>query len=197
MLFCAGSGTAFFDYTLIILDTHFAEEYYQTDEGKLFPIHCEYGTKDWELTVDVSGLPHKHYVMKNNFNFWTDYQRSDIILPDLKRKTAHDSLFHVMDNLYEPTVMIPRDTFFQMISQEGDPANIEVTLIGVASDYCNRYAMEGWLEKGARVTIIEDLTKGITKETEQVLGEKEYRKYLGNRLRAVTSTDYLMELLNS
>jgi nicotinamidase/pyrazinamidase len=179
-----------FDHTLITLDTHFAEEYSKTEEGKVFPIHCEYGTNDRELGIDVSGLPDKRYLAKNQYDMWSERTLTDVSFNDPGRKIAHDNLFHIVDDPYQPTERVTRDDFIEAISPGGNPTGIEVTLIGVASDYCNRYAMEGWLDRGASVTIIRDLTKGIEKETPQVLDEPRYRQYNGSRLRSVESTEY-------
>ncbi len=186
-------GDDVFDFTFIVQDTHFAEEYGLTEESKTFPIHCEYGTNDWELSVDVSGLPNKHYLTKNQYNMWGAKEVHDIPFTDPKRRTAYDNLFHVVDDPHEPTEKSTRDDFMKAIRRDRNAAALEVTLIGVASDYCNRYAMEGWLARGAHVTILRDLTKGIAKETSQVLAEETYRHYTNGRLRAVDSAEYLQE----
>lgn len=183
-----------FDVTLVVLDTHFAEEYSQTEESTQFPIHCEYGTRDWGLSVDVLNLPNKQYVMKNRFDMWSEKQVRDIPFTDPKRKTAYDNLFYILDNPYEPTKRATRDDFLKTLCPDNRSATLDVTILGVASDYCNRYAMEGWLSRGASVTIIQDLTKGIEKETQQILEEYHYRHYGYSRLRSVDSTDYLREL---
>jgi nicotinamidase/pyrazinamidase len=184
-----------FDYTLIILDTHFAEEYGKTEEGKMFPIHCEYGTNDWELSIDVSDLPNKHYFTKNQFNMWSEKRLHPVSFSDSIRKNAYDNLFHFIDNPCKPTKKVSRDDFIKAMSPDHNSAKIEVTMIGVASDFCNRYAMEGWLSRGAHVTIIQNLTKGIEKETPQVLNENIYRQYKNNQLQSVDSNEYLRELV--
>ncbi|MDN7025783.1 isochorismatase family protein [Methanoculleus sp. FWC-SCC1] len=183
----------FFDYTLIVQDTHFAEEYGRSEESRTFPLHCEYGTADWELSVDVSGLPNKHYLTKNQYDMWSRSGLHEISFDDPKRKIAYENLFHVVDDPHEPRARTTRDGFLAMLQQAGSGAAIDVTLIGVAADYCNRYAMEGWLARGARVTILQDLTKGIEKETPQVLAEERYRDYTPGRLRAVDSAEYAWE----
>jgi len=186
-----------FDYVIIIQDTHFSEEYYQTEEGKIFPIHCEYGTNDWELAIDISNLSNIHYLMKNQFNMWGQKKETKISFSCLERKKAYDNLFHVVDNPHNPSGKTPRNDFIRAISPDHNAANIEVTMVGVASDYCNRYSMEGWLERGARVTIIQDLTKGIEKETPEIVDENKYQKYKNNRLRAVNSDQFLTEVFGS
>lgn len=182
-----------FDYILIILDTHFTEEYPQSEEGKQFPIHCEYGTVDWELSIDISTLPRKFYLTKNQFNMWAQKSECAITTTSLLRKRAYDSLFHLVDDLDNPTRSIFRDEFISMIKSGSDDPTIEVTMIGVASDYCIRYAMEGWLTRGARVTIIQDLTKGIEKETPEVLCEDQYRNFTSDRLRSISWREYVLK----
>jgi len=190
-------GDGVFDNTFIILDTHFAEEYGRSEEGEVFPIHCEYGTRDWELAIDVSGLPNKRYLTKNRFDMWSEKRLEDTPFDDPRRRAAHENLFHFVDNPYEPGERNAREEYVRAVSPGRNLADVEVTLLGVASDYCNRYAMEGWLARGASETIVQDLTKGIAKETPQVLDETQYRQYKGSRLRAVDSTEYLRELADT
>lgn len=185
-----------FDYTFVILDTHFSEEYEESEEAKEFPIHCEYQTEDWELSLDVSGLPDTWYLMKNQFTMWGERKGQAISFTNPDRKIAYESLFHFVDDPRHPGQVIPRDSFLHSIVPEHDQANIEVTLFGVASDFCNRFAMEGWLSRGAKVTIVQDLTKGIHKETSFVLSECLYQKYQPDRLSAMSSQELLRELGN-
>jgi len=183
-----------FDYIFIVLDTHFAEEYHQSNEGKLFPIHCEFGTSDWNLSISVPDLPHTYYILKNLFNMWNQKDETDIQIPSPQRKTAYDSLFCVVDDPLNPGSVIPLDEFIPTIYSRESANDIEVSMIGVASDYCIRYAMEGWLAIDAHVTIISDLTKGIEKEIAEVVSEAKYRHYLPDRLRLVSCATYLQEL---
>ena len=183
-----------FDYIFIVLDTHFAEEYHQSDEGKLFPIHCEFETSDWDLSITVPDLQHTYYILKNRFDMWSQRDGTNIKLTSPQRKTAYDSLFCVIDNPSKPESVIPRDEFFSTIFSRESAKDIEVSMIGVASDYCIRYAMEGWLAINVHVTIISDLTKGIQKEISEVISEERYRHYLPDRLRLISSVKYLQEL---
>lgn len=186
-----------FDHIVIVLDTHFTEEYYQTEEGKLFPLHCEFGTRDWELSIDVSGLSNTCYVMKNQFNLWGEKEVIDISFTSLQRKNAYNLLFRMTDDLYNPSRTIPRDEFISAIRADHNTTDIDVTMIGVASDYCIRYAMEGWLARGARVTILHDLTKGIEKEIPQVLDEYRHTYGKSGMVRLLASMEFIKELTNS
>lgn len=183
-----------FDYIFVVLDTHFAEEYHQSDEGKLFPIHCEFGTSDWKISIAVPDLQHTYYILKNRFDMWSQRDETEIKLTSPQRKIAYDSLFCVIDNPSNPGSVIPRDEFIAAICSRESEKDIEVSMIGVASDYCIRYAMEGWLAINAHVTIISDLTKGIEKEISEVISEEKYGQFLPDRLRLISSTEFLKEL---
>lgn len=192
--FLARVPDGFFDYILVILDTHFAEEYTGSEESQMFPLHCEYQTEDWELAADISGLKKPMFLMKNRFNMWSAVPESQHVMSDPQIQAIHDRLFFFLDSVTSPTVQIPRDEFIASLLRESDGGQVEVTLFGVASDYCNRFAMDGWLERGARVTILADLTKGIEKESDEVLSECAYRHYSHERLRLISSADCLKEI---
>ena len=187
----------FFDYSLLILDTHFSEEYFQSEESAQFPIHCEYNTHDWELSIDVSGLPHRHYLTKNRFDMWGEQENREVVFQTQERRSAYQHLFHVVDDPYQPVRSVPRDLFMQELCQGQSPQPLEVTMIGVAADYCIRYAIEGWLARGARVTLLHDLIKGIGKEMAEVLDEEAYQYYGPDQLRLVSSTEFLDEMNRS
>ena len=73
----------------------------------------------------------------------------------------------------------------------------DVYVAGVASDICNRCAMEGFLERGHRVFVIEDLTKGIFKETNEVVNEPLYEKYVRNNQLNVISREEFFDKLDN
>lgn len=184
----------YFQHIIIVQDTHFSEEYNQSEESKLFPIHCEYGTKDWDLSIDVSGLKNTWYFTKNQFDMWSRNGLTNVVIPDIIRKNAYNNLFHFLDNPYNPAISVTRDDFFHTNIPYFQLDAVEVTIIGVASDYCNRFAMEGWLAKGASITLIKDLTKGLQKETTEIIQEKQYQQYNG-RLRAINSGQFIKEMV--
>ncbi len=73
----------------------------------------------------------------------------------------------------------------------------EVVLFGVASDICNRAALKGWLERGASVTILEDLTRGIVKQTHEVVQEEPFRQAIQRgQLKLLTSHAFLKQIQN-
>jgi nicotinamidase/pyrazinamidase len=187
----------FFDHTFVVMDTHFAGEYAGSEESRQFPIHCEYGTRDWELAVDVAGLPGVRYLLKNRFSMWDEKEVSGLRFGDPGQRTAYENLFCFVDDPRLFQKRSGRDEYISAISPGRDTSALDVTLMGVAADYCNRYAMEGWLARGARVTILGDLTRGICKEWPEVLAEEQYRSYRLDRVRAISSKEFLQERFSS
>ena len=50
-----------------------------------------------------------------------------------------------------------------------DPNSTDVYVMGVASDFCVKYAIWGYLCKGYSVTVVQDLCRGINQEIDQVV----------------------------
>lgn len=191
--FLRAAQKGLFDHTVVVMDTHFSEEYAGSEESIQFPIHCEYVTRDWELAIDVSGLPDTWYLMKNRYSMWEKNEASGVRIEDPLRRMVYENLFRFVRNPHNPREGIGRDEFICGICPgPGTPA-LDVTLMGVAADYCNRYAMEGWLARGARVTILGDLTRGIHKEWPKVLEEEQYRCHGPGGVRVVSSKEFLQE----
>jgi nicotinamidase/pyrazinamidase len=195
--FLHAARDGFFDHTFVVMDTHFAEEYPGSEESRQFPIHCAYGTRDWEPAVDVAGLPGVRYLMKNRFDMWADPQASPVRIRDPGRRAAYGNLYRFVDDPHNPRESSGRDEYLMAICPAGQRPEPEVTLLGVAADYCNRFALEGWLARGARVTILGDLTRGIRKEWPEVLAEEQYRDYGAGRVRVISSAAFLDEQTGS
>ncbi|WP_380926328.1 isochorismatase family protein [Sphingomonas leidyi] len=62
-----------------------------------------------------------------------------------------------------------RDAFFAGLRGAGIEA---VTVVGVAADYCVRWAVEGLIARGFRVTVPAELTRGIARPIDQVAAEE-------------------------
>jgi len=182
-----------FDHTFVVMDTHFSGEYPHSAESRQFPIHCEYGTRDWELAVDVFGLPNLRYLMKNRFSMWLEQDGSGARIREPVQMAAYENLYRFVEDPHDPRNGIPRDEYLRGIMHGGTRAATEVTLFGVAADFCNRYAMEGWVARGARVTILGDLTRGIGKEWLEVLAEERYRSIGPGSVRVMSSRKFLEE----
>jgi len=135
---------------LFTYDTHNKSSYPASEEAKQFPPHCEKGTPGWELVVGP-GLIHNDIPLwrleKNVFSMWEE--------PNL-------NVFGLYSN------GIARDKFFENIKTH--TPNIEV--IGVAADYCVKWAVDGFVERGFNVTVYERMTKGIVRDITTVKKEE-------------------------
>lgn len=161
------------DVVLFKLDTHFGVEYPLTEESKSFPLHSEYGTEGWELAVDPSLVDEKipvRFMTKNTFDMWDS---NPVALDDLlahhgvnsfeklpfkrdEERAVYKNLFHVTDDPRCIKPGVPRDEFLKDVGP-----GTEVVLCGVASNFCDADAMYGYLVRGAQVTVLRDLVKGI------------------------------------
>ena len=152
-----------FNNAIVTYDTHFKETYFQSEEAKIFPLHCEKGTLGWLLAINKRNLATKiqaiQYLKKSTYDMW------------------------------EASI----DTVNQTILQQTD----EVVLCGVASDFCNKAALLGWLKKDIPVTILTDLTRGILKQTEEVLKEEPFKQaVLKGRIKTITAKNFLNQFQN-
>ena len=141
--------TAKFDKTIATFDTHIKSEYETSDEGKQFPLHCEYGTTGWQLGIKI---PKYTRVLKPVFDVWVN---------DADMKKAISGF-------------APNDT--------------RVFLFGVASDFCVRQAIAGYLIRGYNVSVIADLCMGIVKQIDQVASE-----FNSKKLQIITTKGFYNE----
>ena len=121
-----------FDTTIATFDTHYRETYKKTEESKLFPPHCLYGTKGWDLAIHLDKFKK---VLKHQFDVWE-----------------------------KPNSMQKALTGF-------DPKSTDVYVMGVASDFCVKYAIVGYLQRGYSVVVLQDLCRGINKQIDDVVKE--------------------------
>ena len=195
-----------FDLALFKYDTHFADEYPQSPESQSFPdIHCEYGTEGWSLAVDDGALAGKmpvRYMTKNTFNMWENNPLSDAAKLKFANGTearAYGNLYHVSEDRAVVEAGTLRDEFMKALRLGEE--EVEVTLIGVASDFCVHDAVLGYLQRGARVNIVEDLVKGIgtpvpgrapSGDIADVLRLEAFRPYVeSGKVRLVKARDVL------
>lgn len=131
-------------------DTHFAETYPDSPEAQLFPIHCVKGTPGWRNLLDPLSIPAAipcRTLEKGVFDMWAE----DGLLLNDPRGTLPP---------------VPRDTFFAELRDQGVDRAI---VVGVAADYCVRWAIDGLVDRGFSVTVPAGLTRGIDRAIEQVL----------------------------
>jgi len=137
---------------LFTFDTHVPAVYAVSEEAKQFPPHCEKGTPGWALVVDpdvVDPAIATWRLEKGVFDMWAE--------PGL-----------VVESIREGG-SVDREAFFSgLFRGEID----EVTVVGVAADYCVRWAVEGLTARGFRVTVPAALTRGISRPIGQVAAEE-------------------------
>lgn len=135
---------------LFTFDTHVPEVYAGSAEAEAFPIHCVRGSDGWRNVLDVAALDlvvPAWRTDKGVFDMWAE--------DDLSIEDARD-----------PGILpIPRESFFDQLKARGVT---DVTVIGVAADYCVRWAIEGLVTRGFDVDIPEELTRGIERQIRAV-----------------------------
>ena len=138
---------------LFTFDTHFVETYSASPEAQMFPIHCVRGTQGWNNMLEVAlvdpAIP-AWRIEKSVFDMWAE--------PGLAIEDARDAS--------KPTIL--REDFFAALAAD---SVTDVTVIGVAADYCVRWAVDGLIAHGFAVTVPVDLTRGIERQIDAVAAE--------------------------
>lgn len=136
---------------LFTADTHNPEIYATSPEAEQFPPHCIKGTAGWSLVVDPAAVDPAiptYHLEKGVFDMWAE---SDL---QVIRIASGET--------------VERDSFFVRLRDHGVE---EVIVAGVAADYCVRWAIEGLFARGFRVSVLQDLTRGIERSIEAVAEE--------------------------
>jgi nicotinamidase/pyrazinamidase len=137
---------------LFTKDTHIPDIYAVSEEGTQFPPHCERGTPGWALVVDPAlldpALP-RYVLEKGVFDMWAE---QNIAVEQLDAMTPVD-----------------RDAFFARLHASGVK---DVTVVGVAADYCVRWAVEGLIARDFHVTVPAALTRGIARQIDAVAADE-------------------------
>lgn len=126
---------------LFTFDTHHADTYSDYAESKMFPLHCEYGTRGWENVIN----PH---IVNDGIDVLT------------LRKDVFDMWENDVDVRFRDgtrAVFFDRDEILESIKHAGD----EVVVVGVAMNFCVATAINGFIKNGVKVTLIESLTAAI------------------------------------
>jgi nicotinamidase/pyrazinamidase len=134
---------------LFTFDSHFADTYQGSAEAEQFPIHCVYRTPGWENVLDPDAIDPAvpvYRLEKGVFDMWAEL---DLAIEAVATGEK-----------------VARDAFFAELKAWGVS---EVTVIGVAADYCVRWAIEGLIARGFAVEVPTGLTRGIARPIEQVI----------------------------
>lgn len=150
-------------------DTHNEDTYPNSLEAKGdedagipgFPPHCYTGTDGFKFAVDPSKVPEdengsKIPVMILNKGVFDMWQEEGLEVRPYK----------VHGEVVARGGEQDRDTFFKNLQMAGVE---EVEVVGVAADYCVKWAIDGLLARGFKVTIYDNLTAGIERDIHQVV----------------------------
>ncbi len=191
---------------LIKFDTHFVDEYRQSEEAKLFPnAHCVFGTPGQAATVDfgplVTAIP-TSYMNKNEFSMWganpTDISKVKFASAD--EEAGYRNLFKVTPRFNDLEPGVPRDAWLK--ANNVVPGKTTIVVAGIYADYCTRDALKGYLDQGFNVIMLTDLTAGIggnpersgadlTGHIDQVCTQAFDKALLSGQLKKMTSDEFL------
>lgn len=135
---------------LMTFDTHVPAIYAGSDEAALFPIHCVRDTPGWNSVLDHRGIDPAipvYTLEKGVFDMWAEEGLT------LRSLTAQQE-----DG-------VERNKFFADLAASGVD---HVTVVGVAADYCVRWAMEGLFARHFQVRVPAALTRGIDRQMDEV-----------------------------
>ena len=136
---------------LFTFDTHSADAYPGSAEARQFPIHCVHSTPGWANMLDFGTIDRAipvYRLEKGVFDMWAE--------PDVAIEAVATG------------EKVSRDAFFLELRARGVA---EVTVIGVAADYCVRWAIDGLVARGFAVDVLQGLTRGIARPIAQVVAE--------------------------
>lgn len=139
---------------LFTYDTHDPEIYARSPEAEVFPAHCVRGSKGWTNVLDATmidpAIP-TWTIEKGVFDMWAEERLS------------------IADARDPHAATIDRENFFARLKIAGVDV---VTVIGVAADYCVRWAIEGLVTRGFAVEVPAALTRGIERQIEAVAAQE-------------------------
>ncbi|PZQ56695.1 MAG: hypothetical protein DI555_04970 [Novosphingobium pentaromativorans] len=137
---------------LLTFDSHVPEIYPRSPESEAFPLHCVRGTAGWESVLDIGAIAPAipvHALNKGVFDMWAE---PGLTVHPLREDSSEED--------------IDREAFFAALLAEGVR---EVTVVGVAADFCVKWAIEGLLARGFRVELPAMLTRGIGMDAQAVV----------------------------
>lgn len=129
---------------LFTFDTHYVDEYPMSEEALQFPPHCLYSTPGWALDCDYTCIAPeipKYMLYKSFFDMWKEDEAKT---SDGHEKPEKDVLPFPVPRASQG---VKQSQFFARLKEEVQC----VVVIGVASDICVKFAIQGFLERGFHV----------------------------------------------
>lgn len=131
--------------TIYTLDTHEKKVYQTSEEGTMFPLHCEYGTKGWNLFKIKPAT--KIEFPDCGFNYAANEDDEN-----------HKEYFFCKDKF---DIFLGNSFFGPWLLNKFDPKTTIFKVCGVATEYCVKYMVEGLINLGYKVEILEDCIYAI------------------------------------
>jgi nicotinamidase/pyrazinamidase len=139
---------------LLTFDTHEPERYAASPEAEQFPPHCVKGGPGWESMVDIAAIDPAIPLYRLEKGVFAMWEESELGVEDVRDPAAP---------------LYPRDAFFNALAARDVR---DVSVVGVAADYCVRWAIDGLVERGFQVVVPAALTRGIARQIEAVVAEE-------------------------
>ena len=98
------------------------------------------------------------------------------------------------EKLYKHGFNIWNESNYKLLS--ADCKEKHIFLMGIATDYCVKYAMEGFLQKGAKVTVFSDMVHEISTPLNTLLADTKYTPYRDKGLLEDTTTMTFLKTFN-
>jgi nicotinamidase/pyrazinamidase len=139
---------------LLTFDTHTPKSYAGSAEAEQFPLHCVRGSAGWQTVLDLAAIDRGialHTLEKGVFAMW---EEADVTIRDVRDRGSNPVL---------------RDLFFDRLRADGVDT---IIVTGVAADFCVRWAVEGLIERGFRITVPAALTRGIVRQIDTLAAEE-------------------------
>lgn len=141
-----------YENIIYTFDTHTPIEYNGSDEQKLFPdIHCEFGTKGWQL----------YNIKPRNFELFDQYL-NQLKNPFMYKEINDEWIFtkNVFD-IWQGNTKYPNWIIEKFPNQD-----FEIDVVGVAFEFCVLQNIQGLIERNYKVNLIKDCVASITKDGE-------------------------------
>jgi len=139
-----------FDNVIYTLDTHTEDKYINSEEGSMFPPHCELNTTGWELYK----IKPRHRAISNIIN--------DVSMEVPTDFSVEEEFVFMKDKFSIWEGNKDYESFFQSKFDK----DTEIVIVGLATNYCVFMNVMGCIERGYKnVSIMSDSIKGIKDDT--------------------------------
>jgi nicotinamidase/pyrazinamidase len=163
-----------YEGVLFTFDTHEHDSWETFEESKTFPIHCVKGTNGW-MNVFNPAIIHSDISIcsleKNVFSMWEE-PLIDLVCVVTKDNIDPNPITNVYPNPGSiAKITYDRDGFFDHIQRMGIDI---IEVMGVASDYCVKWAVDGLVKRGFPVVVKDELCRGIGATAKETFDTAEY-----------------------